>query len=86
MVCQPVRELCSVQGLPVWMEHPAAMDVAGMEAAGVTMDDICFYQVRVSEAAEMLSATGDCWLLRRSYMQPACGMGACCCWRHRLAA
>ena len=31
----------------MWMEHPAAMDVAGMEAAGVTMDDICFYQVRV---------------------------------------
>ena len=57
-----------VQGLPVWMEHPAAMDIAGMEAAGVSLDDICFYQVRVSPLSPLLGdqrhadgSTSRCW-------------------------
>lgn len=44
--------LCMLmQGLPVWMEHLAALDVPGMEGAGVTVDDYCFYQVRVGNAS-----------------------------------
>ncbi len=40
-----------VQGQPVWMEHAAAIDVVGMEAAGVTLEDYVFYQVRVGLAS-----------------------------------
>ncbi|KAK9803212.1 hypothetical protein WJX73_003627 [Symbiochloris irregularis] len=36
-------------GLPVWMEHLAALDIHSMEGAGVTADDFCFYQIRAME-------------------------------------
>jgi hypothetical protein len=37
------------EGQPVWMEHAAAIDVVGMEAAGVTLEDYVFYQIRAME-------------------------------------
>ena len=37
-----------MQGSPVWMEHAAAIDVPGMEAAGITLEDFVYYHVRVS--------------------------------------
>lgn len=32
----------------MWMEHVAGIDVIGMQAAGVTLDDYVFYSCRVS--------------------------------------
>ena len=37
-----------LQGQPMWMEHVAGIDVVGMQAAGVTLDDYVFYSCRVS--------------------------------------
>ena len=39
---------CVLQGQPMWMEHIAGIDVVGMQAAGVTLDDYVFYSCRVS--------------------------------------
>eukprot|EP00891_Asterochloris_glomerata_P002496 jgi/Astpho2/2496/Aster-x0537 len=33
-------------GQPMWMEHVAGIDVIGMQAAGVTLDDYVFYSCR----------------------------------------
>lgn len=51
-----------VQGQPVWMEHAAAIDVVGMEAAGVTLEDYVFYQIRVRQQwpHQALVAQLDC--------------------------
>lgn len=37
------------QGSPVWMEHAAAIDVPGMEAAGISLDDFVYYHCRVRD-------------------------------------
>ena len=47
--CSDCSEHTVLQGLPVWLEHPAAMDYPTMEQAGITQDDFCFYQVRGME-------------------------------------
>ena len=36
-----------LQGSPVWMEHAAAIDVPGMEAAGISLEDFVYYHCRV---------------------------------------
>ncbi|KAL0031783.1 hypothetical protein WJX79_007279 [Trebouxia sp. C0005] len=36
-------------GSPVWMEHAAAIDVPGMEAAGISLEDFVYYHCRAME-------------------------------------
>ena len=43
-----------VQGCPVLMEHTAAINVLGMEAAEVTPAEYCYYHCRVRYPAELL--------------------------------
>jgi hypothetical protein len=54
-----------LQGSPVWMEHAAAIDVPGMEAAGISLEDFVYYHCRVSAHCGFCNHASTMHLCRR---------------------
>ena len=54
-----------LQGSPVWMEHAAAIDVPGMEAAGISLEDFVYYHCRASAHCGCCNHASTMHLCRR---------------------
>ena len=50
----------------MWMEHAAAIDVPGMEAAGISLEDYVYYhcRVRLSSLLPVSVSTEDAYHFR----------------------
>lgn len=70
---------CLPQGLPIYIEKSASTNLGEMAAAGVTVDDFVFTQIRVRKSQPHLGRIEQI-LCANGHAKPCCGAfgGQCC--------